>query len=641
MQDNHDHNAGDVPGDGVPNAQEQLRQLVDTALDAVITCDPKSRIVVWNSGAERLFGWTAEEAIGKLLTETIIPLELREAHERGMAHYLKTGEGPVLGQRIEIEAVNRDGRRFPVELSINPIRTSSGLTFSAFIRDITSRLDAERRIREGEARLQFVLDSAQMGILDYRLDAEGVLIDAVVSERALSILGEDGRRLPVDRVGINLEDLPNLVGAWNRHLQGDVEHFDVEYRISNNGGDDWTWVKELGTVVERDEHSRPIRVVGSVADVTQQRVLEETLLATQKFEALGLVAGGFAHDLNNVLASIHGHASLIRMDRTISSQTEESVRVIDLAVTRGRSLTQNMLQLGRPARMRREEVVLVDAVKETLDLVRPALPKSIRVESGDDIDETTLVRIDPSQLQQAMLNIVLNARDAMEAGGVLQITTRIEKVEDAPHDFAVIAIADSGKGIPIQDQPRIMDPFFTTKGVKGTGLGLSMVSRMVDEARGEFRIDSVEGEGTTVEIRLPVSSGDSRSASGLEPGAPQVDGGMVLLAEDHPLLRPMLAEAITIAGYEVRSAEDADSARAIGTDRKPDIMVMDIDLPGGSGDDIARGLRRHWDDEIPIVFITGNNEFEQPDWPAVTLLRKPFDLEVLAESIRGLLRARG
>ena len=131
----------------IADAEQQLQQLVDTALDAVITCDAESRIVVWNSGAEKLFGWPATEAIGMTLTDTIIPLEFREAHNRGMAHYLKTGQGPVLGQRIEIEAINRDGRRFPVELSINPIRTKQGLGFSGFIRDISDRLEAEKLIR--------------------------------------------------------------------------------------------------------------------------------------------------------------------------------------------------------------------------------------------------------------------------------------------------------------------------------------------------------------------------------------------------------------------------------------------------------------------------------------------------------------
>ena len=195
MMSNHDdvnQGGNGVPGNyGAPDPEEQLRQLVDTALDAVVTCDTKSRILVWNSGAERLFGWKAEEAIGMHLAETIIPEEMREAHNRGMAHYLQTGDGPVLGQRIEVEAIDRNGRRFPVELSINPIQTPEGLSFSGFIRDISDRLESERQIREGEERLKLIFDAADEGVWDLRFSPEGSVVDSVFSDRTRDVLGED------------------------------------------------------------------------------------------------------------------------------------------------------------------------------------------------------------------------------------------------------------------------------------------------------------------------------------------------------------------------------------------------------------------------------------------------------------------
>jgi PAS domain S-box-containing protein len=638
----NDSNPGGRRQVPVANAEQHLQQLVDTALDAVITCDDKSRITVWNNGAERLFGWTAEEAIGLLLTETIIPLDFHKAHNRGMENYLKTGDGPVLGQRIEIEAVDRSGRRFPVELSINPIKTEGGLGFSGFIREISDRLKAEQTIREGEERLQLIIDAADEGVWDYQFDEKGVVVESFYGEKTRELLGEDAAKIPPDRLSPFDEERDAVRRAWELHWNQVEDTFLFEYRIINADDGETHWVRERGIIVRRDESGRPRRAVGSVVDITARRKLENTLLVAQKGEALGLVAGGFAHDINNVLSIIRGHASILKHDKGLPASAVESLDVIDLAVGRARTLTHNMLQLGRPVQAQRRNTPINKLLQETLDLARPALPRSIHVRQRLDLGSDEQVFLNPEQLQQVILNLLLNARDAMGQGGNLDMKSFSRPTTDGRR-IAVIQIIDTGCGIPPGNISTIFDPFYTTKGANGTGLGLATVKKFVEDSGGSILINSEVDQGTTMEIELPLHESQDDSGFDAELGAEDfvlaVTPANILLAEDHSLLRPMLKGAIAMVGHHVAALEDAKQVRELGLKTMPDLMVMDIDLPGGSGNELVAEIRAHWKRAIPVVYITGNSSFEIEQSDTSLLLRKPFDLEDLTGAISRLLNS--
>ncbi len=618
--------------DAADARDQQLRLLVDTALDAVITCDPESRIVVWNTGAEQLFGWSQAEAVGKRLTETIIPAEFVEAHERGMARLIETGEGPVLGTRIEIEAQDRDGRRFPVELSINPIPTDAGLSFSGFIRDISERKANERAMREGEERLALSLDAIDAGAWDYTLSADGDLEASTVSARTTAILGADAERTPPERASLHPEDRQGVRERWASVCSGRTEEFTGEYRLAAEDGRE-VWVSEHGRAFESDDGGGARRVVGVISDISRRRAMEETLLATQKTEALGAIAGGFAHDLNNVLAAIRGHASLASLESEIPRKVNESLEVIQAAVTRGRSLTQNMMMLGSPTRIRRAVIDASKICRETVALVRPAVPSSVAIEErllpGDH-----RILADGNQFQQAVLNLIVNARDAISGSG--RIAVSVEDLPASGDDPARIAVSirDDGTGMDDEVRKRAIEPFYTTKGRSGNGLGLAMVKNFVDGCKGDLRIESAPGAGTCVSLLLPLAE---MSVSGDGGGGVDRSKSRVLLAEDHPLLRPMLLEAMTVGGFEVRDAADAASAHEIAASWSPTVLVMDVNLPGETGDVIAAKIRSNRDEPIPVVFITGNSEFEAPDWNAVRLLRKPFGLDELMNAIDDLI----
>ena len=613
---------------------EQMRLLVDTALDAVVTCDVDSQIVVWNSGAERLFGWSSEEAVGLRLTDTIIPAEFVAAHTAGMARFIDSGEGPVLGQRIEIEAQDRYGRRFPVELSINPIPTSAGLSFSGFIREISDRRAADQAIREGEERLGLALRAIDAGAWDYTLDENGNVVNASVSDRMKSLIGEDAVVPSPARSSIHVEDRGAVKESWDALFFGGVDEFVAEYRVET-GVQRERWYRDHGQVFERWENGSPRRIAGVLTDISRQRKLEETLLATQKIEALGAVASGFAHDLNNVLSAIQGHASLASLPSSPTTKIQESLDVIQTAVTRGRALTQNMMLLGRPTKIRHASVDVDRVCRETVALVRPAVSRNITIEETYKAGMSRVLT-DSNQLQQAILNLLVNARDAIEGEGAIKVATsrRFDKNSGSP--MVEISVKDDGSGMPREVLANATEAFFSTKGRRGNGLGLAMVRSFVTDSGGELDIDSTPNQGTEVRLILPAET-KVAVTDGTDDVKPlvSVDRSFVrvLLAEDHPLLRPMLLEAMTVAGFDVRATSSAEEALRMDQDWRASVLVLDVNLPGATGDMVAESIRTRRAQNVPVIFITGNNEFEMPDWPNVELLRKPFGLSDLMESI--------
>jgi CheY-like chemotaxis protein len=297
--------------------------------------------------------------------------------------------------------------------------------------------------------------------------------------------------------------------------------------------------------------------------------------------------------------------------------------------------------LGKPGRPRRGQVDPIGIVNSTIELARPILGATI----GDSLEldletETPLVESDANQLQQAILNVLINARDATNGVGRLRIRAgRSTEASNRGRPMVFIEITDDGPGMAADVLAQARLPFFSTKGERGTGLGLAMVDVFATESGGRLEIDSTPGVGTTVRLLLPAVRGAAVLAS---PSAGEGDEAAtsaeerpirVLIVEDHPLLRPMLAEALANGGCQVKEAADGDAALALLTEFGPDILVLDVNLPGMRGDAVATAIRERLDRAIPVVFITGNADFQPPAWQDVRLLRKPFELHELIDRV--------
>ncbi len=508
-------------------AQEALREseqlargIVDTALDAFVQMDERSIVSDWNSQAENVFGWSRGEVLGRNLTELIIPELHRAGHEAGMERFLRTGEGPVLGRRIEIEALRRDGKEIKVELSITALRRRDGVIFNGFIRDLTDKIAAEDRIRQAE-----------------------------------------------------------------------------------------------------------------------------------KMEAVGQLTGGIAHDFNNILTVITGTIEILAEAVHKEPRLAAITRMIDEAASRGADLTRHLLAFARKQPLQPREIDVNALIIDTAKLLRPTLGEQIEIESAF-ADEVCLANVDPNQLTTAILNLALNARDAMPGGGKLTLETGSAYLDEnyaslrgdvRPGRHTLIAVSDTGIGIPAGILDKVFNPFFTSKGPgKGTGLGLSMVYGFVKQSAGHIMIYSEEGHGTTIKMYLPPGTGGSLAAEAS--AAPAVEGGReaILVVEDDKLVRDYVLTQLHSLGYVTLDAANAAEALAvIAAGNQFDLLFTDVIMPGAmNGRQLADEILKTRPG-LKVLFTSGYTEnaiihHGRLD-TGVLLLAKPYRKSDLATMIRKAL----
>lgn len=592
-----------------------LNAVVDTALDAVISIDQQGKVTLWNRQAQVLFGWTSEEAVGRPLSELIIPAELVRAHEEGMDRFRRTGYGRVLGRRIEITGRDRAGRRFPVELSINLIPGDEG-HFSAFLRDISDRRRAEAAVKSSEERLKLVVDAASDGFWDFRLDGG----PSMISDRCASMLGREPESvpalMPAEHPLVHADDRASVSEAWRRHLQGHTPRYESEHRRLHADGS-WRWIRDRGKVIERDPGGTPLRVVGTQTDVTDRRALEASLGSAERLESLGLLAGGFAQELDTGLSVIRAHASLAGVSADLPPGVAESMEVVQLQVARAKAMARSLLDLApREAAARREVVRAVDILREVLQLMRPTLPRTVEVMLEDRAGGEDWVVVDPAGLQQALVNLLLRACESVGHAG--RVIIRTEVVEGK----VMVSCVDSGGPLGIGEISRAFEALGADGSLLGrAALGMAAVRRFADAMGGRAEL-VVDGEGNRVRIELPVA-----------PDPSLVKASSVLVHEDHPLLRPMLKEALTAAGHRVVAVEHP-SAIEMAWESAPQSLLLldDAGWRAVAGEPWARMTQRSAGGPKLIVMT---DETSVPGLPTGAVrLRRPFSWEALAEAIR-------
>jgi PAS domain S-box-containing protein len=499
-------------------ANATLYAVVDTALDGFVQMDEAGIMVDWNQQAQAMFGWTREEAVGKVLADLIAPERYRGRHREGLARFLATGNSDILGKRIEIEAMRKDRREVKVELAVTALRRGSGFVFNGFIRDLTEKIAAEQQVRQ-----------------------------------------------------------------------------------------------------------------------------------LQKMDAVGRLTGGVAHDFNNMLTVIMGTIGMLEEGVADRPALAAMARLIDEAAQRGADLTGHLLAFARkqPLRPRPTDVgaLIVNAER----LLRPALGERVEivvVPAGD----LWRALVDATQLTTTLLNLAINARDAMPGGGKLTIETANvlldeayakANLEVAAGAYVMIAVSDTGTGIPASVIERIFEPFFTTKEVgRGTGLGLSMVYGFVKQSNGHVKVYSEEGHGTTVRIYLPRAVEEPEETAAPSADADIVRGNeTILVVGDDPRVREKQRAQLDGLGYTVKTAVDAAEALAlVRAGAAFDLLFTDVMLPGGmSGRELADAIVK-LRPALRVLYTSGYSEnaivhHGRLD-PGVLLLVKPYRKADLARIIR-------
>ncbi len=417
----------------------------------------------------------------------------------------------------------------------------------------------------------------------------------------------------------------------------------VYHEALDFGGQERHWNTVLAPVFGQD--GRVTRLIGSARDVTAQMAAEDALRQAQKMEAVGQLTGGIAHDFNNLLGALVGSLDLIRRKPGDVERVQRFAEAGLRAAERGAKLTAQLLAFSRAQRIELKPLVVADLVLGMREMLARTLGPLVQLKL--DLDEQKApVLSDPTQLEMAILNLAINARDAMREIGELTITTAVRRIESdadlAPGDYVELAVRDTGTGMPPEVIARAFDPFFTTKGVgKGTGLGLSQVYGIARQAGGTVRIESREGAGSTVRILLPRTEaelGDVRLEDADCEGFPAA-AATILVVDDDPDVRRVLVDSIDAIGYRVVEASDGPSGLAALAEHAPDLMMVDFAMPGMNGAEVARAARL-LQPELPIVFASGYADtaaIEGVLGPEVAMLRKPFRIEelqsVLAEAL--------
>jgi PAS domain S-box-containing protein len=515
--------------DRVAERTAQLREsekraslVIDAALDAVIEINGTGRITGWNPQAERIFGWSHEEALGRPVDETIMPERYREAHRLGLARYLRTGEAHVLNTRIELVALRRNGKEFPVELAITPLHGSDAIGFSAFIRDVT------------------------------------------------------------------------------------------EYK-------------------EREEQIRQL----------------------QRMDAIGRLTGGVAHDFNNLLAIIHGNSEILR--GRLADESEEAEMTDDMidASARGAELVRRLLAFARMQHLEPKAVDLNARLAAIEGLLQRSLGENISVRVRA-FKELWPASVDPTQVDDAIVNLAINARDAMPGGGTLTIETEnivldedyaTHHAEVVPGSYVMLAISDTGTGMPPEVISRAFEPFFTTKEEgKGTGLGLSQVFGWIKQSGGHIKIYSEVGHGTTIKLYLPRAEAESTDSRPRPKGATPTGDETILVVEDNSSVRKTVIRQLSDLGYRTVEAQSGGEALKLIKDGLSfDLLLSDVIMPGGmTGYQLAEQLRASRPD-VKVLFTSGYTELAaNGDGPVRKdpLLSKPYRKQDLGRAVRAALDQR-
>jgi PAS domain S-box-containing protein len=632
-------------------SEARKRAILESALDAIISIDHEGTIVEFNAAAEKVFGYSRAEVLGRQLAETIIPPSLRERHRRGVAHYLATGEGPVLGKRIEMPAMRANGAEFPVELAVTRIDLEGSRMFTAYLRDISDR-------KRAEARFRLAVESAPNAMVMVSQEGKIVLVNSQTEKlfgyqreeligQSVDILVPNKFRAahPQHRADFFADPQARGMGA-GRDLYAqrkDGSEFPVEIGLNPIETDEGTWV--LSAIVDITERKR--------AEEERKR-LEDQMQHAQKLESLGVLAGGIAHDFNNLLVSILGNAGLALMDLAPESPARRTVQAIEAAALRTAELTRQLLAYSGKGKFLVQPLDLTLLVEEISHLLmvsisrkavfRTRLASSLPAIEGDAI-----------QIQQVVMNPITNASEALgENGGDIVVSTGVIDVDRAylsqaylteqlPEGrYVYVDVTDTGCGMDKETQNRIFDPFFTTKFI-GRGLGLAAVQGIVRGHRGAIKLYSEPGQGTAFKVLFPSSE---QAASALEhnseaPGAWR-GAGIILVVDDEEGVRLVASQILKMAGFSVMMADDGRAAVQIFRTHANEIkaVLLDMTMPHMSGEEVFREMQTI-KPEVRVILSSGYNEREtisvfQGKGPAA-FIQKPYQPMKLLEKVRDIL----
>jgi PAS domain S-box-containing protein len=628
-----------------PLSDERRYQYLISGINdyAIYMLDPQGHVSSWNAGAHRFKGYVAQEILGQHFSRFYTEEDRAAGRpERALATALKEGKYEAEGWRVR-----KDGTRFWAHVVLDPIYNEEGtlLGFAKVTRDVTERKQAEDKLRESEQRFRLLVQ----GVTDYAiymLSPEGMVTNWNSGAERIKgythdeIVGSHFSRFYTaedEAAGVPRRALSTAAATGRFEAEG--------WRVRKDGTRFWAHViidaihDDDGTLVGFAKITRDLTEKKRIADALE--AANAALYQAQKMESIGQLTGGIAHDFNNLLSVLSSGLEVLAMQRGEGGDTR-TIESMRRAVDRGARMTQQLLSFARKQPLQAETRNLNRIVTGFESVLRRAVNASIEFEIDLDRKAHSAV-IDSARLESALLNLVVNARDAMPDGGRILIATRNVTLGEHHQagslpagDYVRITVSDTGTGMPREVVARAFEPFFTTKEVgKGTGLGLSQVYGFIKQSDGDVVIESREGEGTTIAIYLPAVVSEVREES-----RPHVE--RVLIVEDEPDLMDVAASLFTSMGYEVMTASSGREAIEVLEQRDVDILFTDVVMPNGmDGLQLANYTRTHYPD-TKIMLASGYplpalKERHGRDLNEFAFVNKPYRLADLARTLRSTL----
>ena len=614
-----------------------LSSVVHSSGDSIISWGLDGNVTTWNLGATRLYGYDAQEMIGRSISRLMPEDRQREFDE--LLNRIHAGE---YLDRYQTVRRRKDGSLVHVSLSLSPMRNAAGniIGASGVGRDVTARVAAEEKLRTTLERLQAVV--SHMPIVLWTLDRDGIV---TLSEGTLlEKLGFKAGQLVGSSALEMFGDNKDIYDRMRDALAGKIQHFTQPY----GGLTVETWYVPI-----KDNEGRVQGTIGMGLDITERVQLEAQFRQAQKMEAVGRLAGGIAHDFNNLLTAILGYAELALEQLPADSDLAADIDQIRRAGLSASSLTRQLLAFSRRQMLKPEVICINDVVTRTETLLRRLIGENIELSTRLDAD-LAHVSADPAQIEQVIVNLAVNARDAMAEGGQLTVETGNVDLDAAfasahvgartgPH--VMMKVSDTGIGMDESIQTHIFEPFFTTKEkTKGTGLGLATVYGVVKQSGGYISVESAPGQGATFTMYLPVVDGPLTEHADA-PGSKLTHAAgneTILLVEDQDDVRRVAAAILRHGGYNVIEAAHPHVALALVRDAgtRFDLLLTDVVMPDMSGRELARvvaDLRTN----LKVLYTSGYAEDAIVEHgviePGLAFVPKPFTPKALLRAVRAVL----
>ncbi len=626
--------------EALSKSEKLYRSLIDNAQDAIFIVDGETGMIQdANRAAQHMLGRSLQAIRRMHQSEIVVPQEAALERE----HFGQIVNKHHLAPR-RYHLLSVDGHRTPVEASSGLIELDDRKLVIGIFRDITERKKAEEErarlvahIQEQAQQIQHTIDTVPEGVLLLDVEKQLVLANPVAKEYLVSLTGEQMNDTLTHLGDRSLAELlaPPPEGLWHQ-VTADNLSFEVIAQAIKAGPTSEGWVLVI-------------------RDVTQERETQQRTQQQERLAAVGQLAAGIAHDFNNIMAVIVLYTQMTLRSPDLLPQTRERLQTISQQARRATDLIQQILDFSRRAVLERRPMDLVPFLKEQVKLLERTLPEHIQIEMAHGSGEY-VVSVDPTRLQQMVMNLAVNARDAMPQGGQLKIGLERLCIEDGKKaplpelsagEWVRLTVADTGTGIPLDVLPYVFEPFFTTKAPgKGSGLGLAQVYGIVKQHKGEIDVKSRAGHGTLVLIYLPALLTPGSDATMREtPPLSEGHGETILVVEDDAATREALVDSLTMLNYRVLTATNGQDAMNVFEQRrgKVALVLSDLVMPVMGGQELLRALRQR-DSQVPLVMLTGHPVDREltnlKAWGLSDWLLKPPSLEQLAEVVERALKKK-